>query len=342
MKKRVVYLCCALFLGTAQAQDTFSIVAVDETTGEVGSAGASCIDNTGCGGCGGVIIISDLIPGRGAINAQASVCLPNINLQKGINWMGQGCSPAQVLDSLLAYDDCIFSDTTNRQYGIVDMDSTGVARSVGYTGQNALDYKNHVTGPTYAIQGNILLGQEILDSIEARFIAAQGNLACKLMAALQGANVPGADTRCLIEGTSSLSAFIRVAQPGDTTGIFTLDLNVSETPFGVEPIDSLQQLFDAVSSCPLLNRRNAITQRFSVRIYPNPNNDTCTMEIFTSEKGLEWNLNNSQGKLISTKRLPDLKGHRKEVIEMHNLPPGVYLLQVKSGNQVRTKTIIHQ
>ncbi|MEM1218596.1 MAG: secretion protein, partial [Bacteroidota bacterium] len=47
------------------AQHTFSIVAVDVATGEVGSAGATCLTSDDCGGCGGAVIISDLVPGRG-------------------------------------------------------------------------------------------------------------------------------------------------------------------------------------------------------------------------------------------------------------------------------------
>jgi len=61
------------------AQHTFSIVAVDTITNEVGSAGATCLDSDNCTGCN-AIIISGLAPGRGAVNAQAQVCFPNINL----------------------------------------------------------------------------------------------------------------------------------------------------------------------------------------------------------------------------------------------------------------------
>ena len=58
-----------------RAQDTFSIIAVDPVTGEVGSAGASCV--TGIGEVELSDIICDIIPARGGINAQALVCLPN-------------------------------------------------------------------------------------------------------------------------------------------------------------------------------------------------------------------------------------------------------------------------
>jgi len=52
------------FVASICAQDTFSIIAIDTVTGEIGSAGASCIDENQIPG--GAIIISDILPGRGA------------------------------------------------------------------------------------------------------------------------------------------------------------------------------------------------------------------------------------------------------------------------------------
>ena len=83
------------------AQHTFSIVAVDPATGEVGSAGATCLSSSDCGGCGGAIIISGLVPGRGAVNAQASVCLPNFNLNYATNQLSAGASASQALQAVL-------------------------------------------------------------------------------------------------------------------------------------------------------------------------------------------------------------------------------------------------
>jgi uncharacterized Ntn-hydrolase superfamily protein len=157
--------------------------------------------------------------------------------------MVEGMSPQEIIDWLV--DNDVANNPGVRQYGIVDFDPLGHPRSAGFTGANCLNYKNHITGPNYSIQGNILLGQEILDSMEARFLQTEGSFAEKLMAALQGANVVGADTRCTDNGTSSLSAFIRVARPENTQGNFYCDLNVPSVPEGMEPIDSLQTLFNA-------------------------------------------------------------------------------------------------
>ena len=80
--------------------------------------------------------------------------------------------------------------------------------------------------------------------MEYNFLNTQGNFSQKLMSALQGANVSGADTRCEQYGTSSLSAFIRLAYPNDNTDELFLDLNINNVTPGVEPIDLLQNQFD--------------------------------------------------------------------------------------------------
>ena len=209
---------------------TFSIVAIDLNNGQVGSAGASCI--------GGSIIISDIHPGIGAIHTQSY--WSGYNQIVASDLMDSGLSPDEIIDYLVEND--VNDNPLIRQYGIVDIYEGG--RSAAYTGENCMDYKGHILGNTYAIQGNILLGEEILLDMEYNFNSTIGSLADKLMAALQGANVQGADTRCLDDGTSSLSAFIRVAEPLDQDNNFYLDLNINNTSNGQEPINLLQALYD--------------------------------------------------------------------------------------------------
>tara|TARA_Y100000768_G_scaffold155876_1_gene116414 strand:+ start:1913 stop:2782 length:870 start_codon:yes stop_codon:yes gene_type:complete len=209
---------------------TFSIVAVDIENGIVGSAGASCI--------GGSIIISDIHPGVGAIHTQSY--WSGYNQIMASNMMDLGLTPDEIIDYIVEND--VSNNPTIRQYGIVDIYDGG--RSAAYTGSNCMDYKDHILGPNYAIQGNILLDENILLSMEQNFNQTVGTLSDKLMAALQGANIPGADSRCLNNNTSSLSAFIRVAKPLDEEGDYYLDLNVNNTSNGVEPIDLLQELYN--------------------------------------------------------------------------------------------------
>lgn len=229
------------------AQDTFSIVAVDSVTGEVGSAGASCVDLFQAN-MPNDDFLGVLIPGVGAINTQAYYLLANQN--NATAQMQAGQTPSQIIQWLVANDDQGTPEL--RQYGVAAM-INGSPEAAAHTGTSTDDYKNHIIGPNYAIQGNILLGQEVLDSMEARFLAEDGDLACKLMAALQGANMVGADTRCAPDGTSSLFAFVKVAQPSDPIGTPSLLASVrTHDNSGIEPIDSLQILFDQTHNCALI------------------------------------------------------------------------------------------
>ena len=223
-----------LFLSNLIA--TFSIVAIDTATGQVGSAGGSCI--------AGSIIISDIHPGVGVIHTQSYYLPANQNYASDL--MNQGYTPNQIINNL------VLNDAQNnpgiRQYGIISFDNDG--ESASYTGENCLDWKGHINEISYAIQGNILLNASILDSMESKFINTNGPLTHKLMAALQGAKVPGADSRCLDEGISTYSAFIRVAQPSDINNYY-MDLNVNsvipyftQNNIWIDPIDTLQIMYD--------------------------------------------------------------------------------------------------
>ncbi len=80
---RAVVVLSAVWLPAAPASATWSIVAVDPETREVGIAGASCI--------GGVEIIGGLVPGRGAVAAQASANLAGRDL--AMDRLAAGSSP---------------------------------------------------------------------------------------------------------------------------------------------------------------------------------------------------------------------------------------------------------
>ena len=238
---------------SAAAQDTFSIVAVDLATGQVGSAGATCLDDNQI--AGGAVIISDVIPDVGAIHTQSYWIPANQNAAHD-QVVDNGLSPEELMAWL--EDNDAENNPAVRQYGMADL-VTGSARAAAFTGDNCFDWKGHIVGENYAIQGNILLGEEILTQMEAGFLETDGTLAERLMASLQGANVAGADTRCLDEGVSSRSAFLRVAYPGDNPDALTLDLVVSLTPFGVEPIDVLQEEFNAWNGTSGLTEQNGET-----------------------------------------------------------------------------------
>ncbi|MEZ4891698.1 MAG: DUF1028 domain-containing protein [Saprospiraceae bacterium] len=328
---RKVFTACFLFLcANLISQDTFSIVAIDTITGEIGSAGASCLDNNSFPGSGGAIIISDILPGRGAIHTQ-SFWLAQNQANARVK-MEEGLSAAEIIDWLSHNDAEGQFGEWKRQYGIVDLDLDGHPRSASYTGISCYDYKGHKNGVNYAIQGNILLGAQILDSIESHFLNSSGTLADRLMYALQGANVPGADSRCLNNGTSSLSAFLRVARPDDQDDNLFLDLNVPSLPTGMEPIDSLQRLYDNWKAT--LGNENF--EPFQVKIFPNPANGYFNL-LWEGDEG-KLQIFNLNSQFI-------FEQHLKTGLNTFspNLSEGIYLIQVVSaGSALLNRKLVWQ
>ncbi len=111
----IIFL-AALCLSSTKAQDTFSIVAVDTVTGEVGSAGASCIDLTAFPKVE-EDFISELYPGYAAANTQAWYEFYNQIYAR--NRINDGKLPSQVMEELVQND--AYNQPELRQYGIVTL-----------------------------------------------------------------------------------------------------------------------------------------------------------------------------------------------------------------------------
>jgi len=315
------------------AQHTFSIIAVDATTGEIGSAGATCLDENAIEH--GALVISDVIPNVGAIHSQASLIFQNQT--NAHNRMVMGDSPEEIMDWLVAND--VQNNPEVRQYGVVDLNG-GNPRSAAFTGEDCFDEHNHITGSNYSIQGNILITQEVLTNMEAGFLNTEGSLADKLMGAMQGANIPGADSRCLDEGVSSLSAFLRVAQPTDTDasyGNLSLDINISATPNGVEPIDELQNAYDDFLSkdVEVLIFPSPIIDFW---VSPNPSNGAITVfdRLMVADEIVVFNMLHQS---ILSKKTNAANTHT--ALDLAFVESGVYLMEMrKNGLVVNIEKIV--
>ena len=320
MKKFIISI---LFLipSISFSQDTFSIIAVDPETGEVGAAGATCL----FGESNGLInIISSIIPGKGGVISQAYVCVPNINMTNATTLMELGYSPAQIITWLNNNDSCNAGNYQYRQYGIIDFDESGNVRTAGYTGNLADDYKEDRQGATYSIQGNILLNQSVINNMEYNFLNTEGSLAEKLMAAMQGANFPGADERCLDEGTSSATAFLVVYDSDDSPNQPSLEFNIVSQPPGIEPIDLLQEMFDEN-----LSIENSIIEELS--LFPNPTDGIITIG---SDKNYQLEIYSVDGKII-------LNDFGKQ-IDISGVQKGTYFLKItqeKTNNSASFKIL---
>jgi uncharacterized Ntn-hydrolase superfamily protein len=329
--KQIIFVIIILFFRTisSYSQDTFSITAIDPVTGQVGSAGASCVTD--------VTILTDVHPGWGVIHTQASWLAANQNYARSL--MNMHLSPQQIIDSVVAHDSQ--NNPTIRQYGVIDL--VGGGRMAAYTGTNCTDWKGHILGPTYTIQGNILLGSRILDSMQARFNRCTGTLAEKLMAALQGAKVVGADTRCAVRNTSSQSAFIRVAKPGDTLGVLFLSLKVLNSPVNRDPIDSLQVLFNTWFTTNAYEYSSLFPDKITLyQNYPNPFNPSTTIKFsLIKNSSITLKVYDLTGKEIATILNTNLNAGTYNVKwEPNGLSSGVYYYKLSADGFTDTKRMV--
>lgn len=253
--RRVVAFLLAMLLPAAMASATWSIVLVDLVTGEVAVVIATCVPNYDLRPTTVVIV-----PGRGAAAAQLTPA--TLARREAIrNGLLQGASAAQILAQLAAGDPA----HAHRQYGIVDLGGG----SATFTGSFASAWAGGRTGQigslVYAIQGNVLAGDAVLNAAEQALLLTPGDLPEKLMVAMEAATAMGGDGRCSCNaqaptacGTpppsfakASHIALMLVSRPGDldapctdlegcARGTYWLECNVAGQPASAP--DAVQQL----------------------------------------------------------------------------------------------------
>ena len=142
----------ATIIITAQEQtknkdlvSTFSIVACDPETGEVGVAVASRFFSVG-----------SVVPwAKADVGAVATQSFANTSFGwRGIELMEKGVEPEEAVKILLRSDD----NPNQRQFGIVST----AGKSATYTGEKCLPWAGGRNGKNYAVQGNILTGEDVV------------------------------------------------------------------------------------------------------------------------------------------------------------------------------------
>ena len=167
-----------LQLASVPAGATFSIVAFDSVTQELGVAVQSRAFSVG-------MAVPWAEAGVGAIATQATT---NESFgPMGLGRLRSGDSAPEALWRLVDSD----SGSAHRQIGIVDAHG----RSAGFTGKLCSEWAGGVTGPGYAIQGNILAGEGVVKGMERAFLETRGELAERLLAALVAGQAAGGDRR---------------------------------------------------------------------------------------------------------------------------------------------------
>jgi len=198
---------------------TFSIVARDPATGELGVAVQSHYFSVGP-------VVPWAAAGVGAVATQSLVLVdygPN-----GLELMKGGMSAQQALDSLLKAD----AHNEGRQVAMIDAKGTVAA----YTGKNCIPDAGHKIGTNYSVQANLMSNATVWPAMSAAFEKAQGDLGERMLQALEAGQKAGGDIR----GMQSAAILVVKAQStGKPWKDWVYNLRVEDS---AEPIKELRRL----------------------------------------------------------------------------------------------------
>lgn len=173
---------------------TFSIVACDPETGEVGAAVASMYPAVGR-------VVPSVKAGVGAFCSQYHHN-PEFGA-KAISMLENGLRSEEILAELVRHD----PKPEHRQLAIIDLQGRAAYRNPTGATPNA-DWWGGASGKHYTVQGNTLAGRKVIVDMAAAYEQTTGTVADRLMAALKAGDDAGGDHR------GRLAAGIQVAKPG--------------------------------------------------------------------------------------------------------------------------------
>ena len=198
---------------------TFSIVCRDPATGELGVAVQSHWFSVGS-------IVAWAEAGVGAVATQSFVD-PSYG-KNGLDLMRAGKSAPDTLKELLAKDE----GREVRQVAMIDAQG----RVDAWTGKNDIQAAGHIVGNNFSVQANLMLNDKIWPAMARAFETTRGDLAERMLAALDAAQAAGGDIR----GRQSAALIVVTGKPtGQAWKDRTFDLRVDDSP---QPLQELRRL----------------------------------------------------------------------------------------------------
>lgn len=200
---------------------TYSIVARDERTGELGVAVQSRWFATGA-------VVTWARPGVGAIATQSFVDVRYGPI--GLDLLAMGSTPEAALAQMLAED----PDPGIRQVGIVDAGG----RTAAHTGADCVAAAGHLMGPGVTVQANMMERPTVWPAMLAAYETGPGDLADRLAAALWAAEREGGDVR----GRQSAAILVVPGRSGAQPWETRFDLHVDDSRSPLVELDRLLAL----------------------------------------------------------------------------------------------------
>ena len=198
---------------------TYSIVALDKTTGELGVAVQSHWFSVG-------FLVPWVKAGVGAVATQSFVKVdygPD-----GLQLMESGITAVDALKTLTSKDE----GEAVRQVGMIDIKGNVAA----HTGSRCIKYAGHIIGENYSVQANMMANGTVPKAMAVAFEKTKGDLADRMMAALEAAEAEGGDIR----GKQSAAMVIVSGEPSGVDWKDTkLSLRIEDHP---TPLIELKRL----------------------------------------------------------------------------------------------------
>jgi uncharacterized Ntn-hydrolase superfamily protein len=201
---------------------TYSIVARDPATGELGVAVQTCMFDVGA-------IVPWARAGVGAVATQATAD-PAYGW-RCLDMLERGVDAAQALDDARAAD----PGAMMRQVGVVD----AAGNASAFTGEFCIDHAGHRLGPGYAVQANMMASPDVWPAMADAYEAERGPLAERLLAALRAAESAGGDARGCMSAAMLVVDGMRWKHPRE--GV-VVDVRVDRHD---APVDELARLLTA-------------------------------------------------------------------------------------------------
>jgi len=209
------------FYGSNPLAHTFSIVARDKNTGEIGVAVQSHWFSVGT-------IVSWGEAGVGVVATQSMV---NVSFgPRGLDLMKQGFTAQEALNNLIESDE----GRDFRQLAILDANGNVAA----YTGTKCIPEAGHIVGDQFSVQANLMASDKVWPAMKEAYENSHGPLAERLLATLDAAQAAGGDIR------GKQSAAILIVKPESTGKSWEdrlVDLHVEDSP---QPLKELRRLYN--------------------------------------------------------------------------------------------------
>jgi uncharacterized Ntn-hydrolase superfamily protein len=215
--------------------NTYSIVARDAATGELGVAVQSHWFSVGSG-----VLWAE--PGIGAVATQAFTD-PNYG-PLGLQLMRAGKDASQALAALLAVDE----HANVRQVGMVDANGT----VANHTGDMSIAEHCNIAGENFTVQANLMWKPTVCEAMVAAYTSAEGDLAERMMIALEAAQAEGGDMRGKQSAAILVVSGDRSLSPWEGR---VVDLRVEDH---AEPLLEMRRLLTLARAYDLMNEGDAL------------------------------------------------------------------------------------